>query len=396
MNMKTSLAILCINGFVFIILCSFLLVHPGPQNCTIEYSPEKDLANLDKKTEASNTSQTYYERQALLYKNCANAPKIGLKGRETLYFYAEANNLAFCKTPKSGSTFVGTVVSALKHREEFGNLFHANRESIHGRNEAKFSAIFSSTVVPVKLVLVVRNPYTRLFSAYIDKYSILAAWGKRLANVKQKGLFKMGAGYCGYNVSFEDMLDSVTTKAIIEEHTMTVTEICKPCTVHYDIICKQETLNTDTEYVLNAGNITESKRRAILKMIHGTTLNDTLFGWISSQLVYYKSFEHDCPDIILYMEKLWQALQSQGYIDLSLTFPAHEFKKLEKLEAEGLTTLILKLINTAPLSKSQMSMQKKRVLAEAYSRIKPATLARIKTMFAQDFSLFGYDTSVPV
>ncbi|XP_060079862.1 uncharacterized protein LOC132559261 [Ylistrum balloti] len=343
------------------------------------------------------TPQIYQDRQASLYKNCENVPKVKRIGSgEPKYFFDRTNSIAFCKAPKSGSTFVGTIVAALMRNAELGNMFHVNREYVHSKNAVKFSNILDKELNSVKTVLVTRNPYSRLFSAFIDKYFILAQWGSNLAQRKRKGLLKMRNGYCGYNVTFDELLDSISMGEIIERHTIPVSTLCMPCTLHYDIVCRQETLTTDIEHVLNIINITESKRSAIIDMIHGRSLNDTIYSWISSQLSYFAYSKKDCSDIVLYMEKLWWALQFQGYISLSWSFPADEFKKLNELKAESLTSLIVKLINSAPLSKSEMKTQRLRVLREAYSRVQPSTIAKLQAAFAQDFHLFGYDTSVPL
>ncbi|XP_069115334.1 carbohydrate sulfotransferase 10-like isoform X1 [Argopecten irradians] len=395
MDKKSILAGLIINGFVFTALYSLLLPEKQ-KNSDVECETRKEFTSHNMKMEENKTTNIYQERQALLSKSCENVPKSGFKGRQPVYFYAKPHGLAFCKTPKSGSTFVGTIVSALLRSGEFGNIFHVNREAVHGKNEAKFSAIFDNKEVSVKMILIVRNPYARLFSAFIDKYFVIGNWGRNLARIKGKDHLKMGDGYCGFNISFGDLLDALSTNLIYEEHTLPVTHLCKPCSIHYDIICKQETLTSDVEYILQTSNITDSKRAPILKMIHTSSLNDSLYGWISSQISYYKQLKQDCTDIILFVEKLWRALQLQGYILSSRPFPAQEFQKMKKFEAEELTTIMLKLIESVPQSKSQMSLQKKRMLAEAYSKINPETLARLKDLFSQDFRLFGYDTSIPV
>ncbi|XP_069119117.1 carbohydrate sulfotransferase 11-like [Argopecten irradians] len=396
--MKSVLfCLIIIFGLEFILLYSLLLTkqqtHPD-FGCRVG---EKSVG-IDMQTEENKATNIYKERQALLYKNCENVPKNGFTRKYPNYYYAKSYGLAFCKTPKTGSTLVGTIVSALQEQsgEYAGNSIQIDKEYVYRKNTANFSAMFSSEEVSVKMIVTARNPYERLFSAYVDKYFIVGNWGRRLAKLTGKDHFKKGEGYCGFNVSFGDLLDALSKNLIYEEHTLPVTRLCKPCTIHYDIICKQETLTSDLEYILQISNITYSKRVAISKMMHTTRLNDTLFTFISSQMFYYKHSIPDCTDTFLFVEKLWQVLQWQGYILSSRPFPAKEFQKMEKFEAKELTAIMLKLIESAPLSMSQVFLQKKRVVAEAYSKINPETLARLKDVYSQDFRLFGYDTSIPV
>ncbi|XP_060073123.1 carbohydrate sulfotransferase 11-like [Ylistrum balloti] len=323
-------------------------------------------------------------------------PVTWVKNREPKYFFAENYQIAFCKAPKSGTTFIGLIVAALKNAKTPDNIFHVNREDVHGKNEIMFSSMFKYHSDSMKTVLVTRNPYTRLFSAFVDKYYTLSSWGTTVAKRYRKRPYNTTRGYCGYNVTLQEMLDYVTSGTQIEEHTIPVSNLCKPCTVHYDLICKQETLNADMEHVLNVINTSTSVRQAIVNQIHGKGLEDTFYSWISSQLTYFSKFKQFCSDHLFYVETLWRALQFQGHIDSSFEFPAHEFKLKETLQAQDLVTNIMRLIKPRQISKSQSSMQKKRILAEAYGKIKPETLARIQRVYAQDFHLFGYDTGVPV
>ncbi|XP_033756280.1 carbohydrate sulfotransferase 11-like [Pecten maximus] len=351
----------------------------------------------DVKPEKTNSSHLYRDRNTFLYDNCETSSDEIVKGRRPIYFFAKTYNLAFCKAPKAGSTFVGTVVAALELSGELGNLFHINREIVHGLNEVTFPTI--SRFNDVKTVLVARNPYSRLFSAYIDKYFVLGARSKMIAIKKGKGRLKMGDGYCGYDISFQEFLDYFTDRYIagdvVEEHTVPVSSLCYPCIIHYDVLCKQETLTSDMEHILDVINISTSKRKAIMSMIHSKTINDTIYAFISSHMLYFYLYPDDCLNEWLLMEKLWKVLQFQGYISLALAFPANDFQKMTEFHAENVTDLILQKINSYPLSKSQRSTQRERVLAHAYSSIKSSTLIRVQRMFAQDFHLFGYDTAVP-
>ncbi|XP_021372606.1 carbohydrate sulfotransferase 11-like [Mizuhopecten yessoensis] len=326
MNKRQFFVSLIVSGVLGLVMCWFLISYPGRLNNVKEYMTEKRFKYFVDNMRRPDASQIYRDRITDLYESCATVTMRRVTGRTPRFFFAKTNNIAFCKTPKSGSTFIGTLVSALEYKGELGNMFHVNRERVHGRNEMDFSTLLNHKSDSTKIVLVTRNPYTRLFSAFIDKYFLLGAWGKGLARVKDKGRYKMGNGYCGYNVSFQDVLDYIATKGTVDAHTLPVTSLCNPCTVHYGILCKQETLTADIEHVMNVINITQSKRQAIMNMINGKSLNDTLFAWISSHLQYYKTYKIDCSDKILLMEKLWQALQLQGYISLTLSFPTREFK----------------------------------------------------------------------
>ncbi|XP_033752115.1 carbohydrate sulfotransferase 13-like [Pecten maximus] len=333
-------------------------------------------------------STTYRDRRSFLYKKCAELPKIKPSNTTPIYFYSKSNNVAFCKAPKTGSTFIGIVVRALEYKKDLDrDIFYVNREIVHGRNEVTLNTVIKRDI---RMVLVTRDPFTRLFSAYLDKYYILGIWGREMAKNIGKDHRKMRAGFCGFNISFEEFYERRE-----DRHTLPVSSLCDPCSLRYDVICKQETLTSDTEHVLEVMNITDQKRQSIVERIHSKTVKDTIFSWIASHMWYFNIFREDCSNKILFMDTLWHVLQLQGYINSSLTFPSDLFEKLSVFTADRVTEFILKQMLSSPLTDSQMFLQKKRAVQEAYNRVRPATIARVQDKFARDFQLFGYDRSPP-
>ncbi|OWF51002.1 uncharacterized protein LOC110449800 [Mizuhopecten yessoensis] len=413
---KQFVIVLGLNGLISLVVWFYITTYPGliwsatssmtaclpakskdlkewkAENLTNSFSVEVNF-------EPTDNSKTYRDRNTLLYEKCETLPVDRVRGRRPIYFFAKSKSLAFCKVPKAGSTFVGTVVAALELRKKPGNMFHMSLAIVHGQNEVDFSTLSKYSSSVVKKILVTRNPYTRLFSAFTDKYFVLGARPKTIATKKGKGRFEMRNGYCGYDISFQEFLDYFTDLHIagkeVEEHTMPVSSLCYPCMVHYNILCKQETLTADIEYVLSVTNISEPRRQTVMELIRSKSLNDTIYASVSYHMLYFNLYPNDCSSKILLMEKVWKVFQLQGYISLSLTFPINSFQNLTDFDAENVTTLILEQIQSRPLSKSQMSKQRQIALAEAYSSIKPSTIARVQRMFAQDFHLFGYDKTIP-
>lgn len=293
-----------------------------------EWQLKKDYFNVDSWN--FDPVIKYRKRNTTVYTRCDITPPETVNSRPPVFFFAETYNLAFCKVPKAGSTFVGTVVSALEHNGILGNMFHVNRELVHGRHEVTLFTLLNHKS-HVLNILTSRNPYARLYSAYLDKYFVLGIWGKKMAEDQNKTEhFKMRDGFCGYSISFQEFLDYITDISFdgkrVDEHSAPVSSLCDPCHVRYDVICTSETLMEDTEHVLNVINITESKRESIKKMIRRKDLNDTIFAWVSSHLWYFRVYSGDCSDRYLHLEKLWTVLQCQGYIQTWRKFPLHVFQ----------------------------------------------------------------------
>ncbi|XP_060082908.1 carbohydrate sulfotransferase 10-like [Ylistrum balloti] len=293
-------------------------------------------------------SQTHGNRKTILQEKCTQVQETDIDNITPVYFYSKSNNVAFCKAPKTGSTFIGIVVNLLEYEGNLKeNMFYVNREIVHGRNEATLGTVMKRRSRDMKMTLVTRDPYTRLFSAYLDKYFILGIWGRELAKTIAKSHRKIRDGFCGFDISFDEFLNYVTNISLgdrrVDRHVLPVSSLCHPCSVRYDVICKQETLTSDTEHVLEVMNITDQKRRAVMDMIGRKTQKDNL--------------------------------------------PA--------FTADSVTSLIIEQIHRSPVTERQRLRQRERALRDAYDSVKSDTIAKVQTRFSQDFQLFSYDRSPP-
>lgn len=188
-------------------------------------------------------------------------PKIN--SRRPVFFRSKSTNTSCCKVPKSGSSFWGAIVMAIESTNTSKNVFHINRNAIHGHKEIHIQTVPKSDTK----VLVTRDPYTRLYSAFIDKYYLLGRLGRTLMKDINASSYQKGGNICGYNVSFNQFLDFVAKTALsgkeLDEHLVPVSDLCDACAVKYDIVIRQETLNSDTLYLLSKTNLTIETKMAI-------------------------------------------------------------------------------------------------------------------------------------
>ena len=108
-----------------------------------------------------------------------------------------------------------------------------------------------------------RNPVTRLFSAYRNKFTdkenayYPADYGTRI--IKK---YRLNATEdelkTGKNVKFEEFAMFVAdadTHMSVDEHWRQMADICEPCQVNYDYVGRYETLSEDTENLLKELNL---------------------------------------------------------------------------------------------------------------------------------------------
>jgi len=150
---------------------------------------------------------------------------------KTWYLSGRAK-LAVCKVPKTGCTLWGLVFIALETEMDVGMAFETNRRSVHdGRYERKmFMVNYLKTLADSLTVIVTRDPYSRLFSAYVDKIYLIGVLNRSFGTRLKKGLYKNSkGGTCGYDVSFDEFLEEVVRLARQKEILMTTGHLCPEC-----------------------------------------------------------------------------------------------------------------------------------------------------------------------
>ncbi|XP_033753292.1 carbohydrate sulfotransferase 9-like isoform X2 [Pecten maximus] len=343
--------------------------------------------------------QILESRRAVVQKICAKEFNSSVKtvGRAPIFFYSKSAKMTCCKAPKTGSSFWGTVVLAIESQKKSDDAFHINRNSVHGRNEIGLGTFVNASRHSLS-VMVSRDPFTRLFSAYVDKYFLLGQLGRRIQSALKKGPFRMNGGICGYDVSFSDFLNYVTDMALkgvdLNEHFMPVVKLCDPCKLHYDVISKQESLTKDTKHVLGLLKFSDTKKMDIQNSLK-KGLKNTVYSLVSSYLTDYKIYRSDCPDRVSHFEKVWKTLQVQGYVSTKADFPRREFQKMRLFDADAITLLILKEVERFPLSKEEKTLQRQSAVSIAYADVGPEAIAKIRKVYKMDFLLFGYDMTPP-
>jgi hypothetical protein len=267
---------------------------------------------------------------------------------------------------------------------------------------------------------VTRNPYTRLFSAYIDKIYLRkfhktavyidAALNKKMPKEILKEL-RHNTGksfrkwYCKMtDISFEQFLKFVTSSQVLDTHFAPISLLCDPCKQRYDVILKQENLKDDLDYLF--GKIYHENYTG--KEVH-TVQDYTGQSGIESQiLTYYTHWKqwvskHDCfLDRELYdsiNHRLWNGLKLLGSIDRNLEFIDELFRGPigDKLKIRTPDSIFyeFKMNNVPYLNTEQREKQRKEFLLKAYRDVDKTVLERVQKLFQLDFALFDYDPNPP-
>lgn len=104
-------------------------------------------------------------------------------------------------------------------------------------------------------VIIVRDPFSRLVSAYKDKLVTLDEGGRGPHNfdMRIRKYLKISANK---SIRFQQLLEYIEGVAdgpleATNVHFDTFNTLCRPCEVNYDFIGKMETLHQDAEYLFH-------------------------------------------------------------------------------------------------------------------------------------------------
>lgn len=337
--------------------------------------------------------------------------KIGFNQTVTRFYFLNSPALSYCKVPKAGSTFwTKKFVELQKTRQQYLNT--KTRTFIHNMGNTIQQFAFgdkNATTIYENSInfLVSRDPYTRLFSAYMDKYNLLGhtEFARFIAKKTGKGLYQQDGQKCGYNVNFQDFLDHVVNSAlsgqIINRHWAPIFILCHPCSMPYHYLSKQESMNQDTAYIVKTLNLSNAflKSQNIELQSRGSDkwnrINSIVTTYFDDRFV--RNRQLICPDLPLYLKKIWKTLQSQGKISDKVPFPVQEIKKKGKeMTAIEFSDIIFKSVLRNPLTDIQKTSQRRQMLVKYYRNIKPETIEKLKEIYSVDFLLFDYNESPPV
>ena len=239
------------------------------------------------------------------------------------------------------------------------------------------------------MIMMTRNPYSRLYSAYIDKLYLPS---NIAADIAKKNNIT-----CGKDVIFENVLLYVVNRVLagydLNPHWKLAYTSCMPCDVPYGIISKQETYSQDVKYILSKTNTSEETRNMLLSYLYERHTNNSITEVTKVMLRHMspqKTQKSMCITSVDFFYRLWISFQIQGYIQKSVPFPRHRFSKLRLSPHNKIVNLYLEGSAMYYMTHKESQKQRRFYLKAAYSNIKKSTIELIQKAFALDFKIFDY------
>lgn len=225
------------------------------------FIPFLNMYHFILQTEISKTKAENLRRQARLRQYC-------MKNNETERKYRVRTltspnfDIIYCRVNKAASTF--TIQTLFKCPEECmrgaaEKLYNLPQEDIHNISEQAYKFMF------------VREPYSRLFSAYTNKFYFpkgnWAPIGPEIVKKYRQNPSADSLKY-GHDITFSEIIHYVVEMfetghgETMDEHVRPMYARCNPCGYKYDFLGKMETATSDWRYLVH-----ELQSRNILKDI---------------------------------------------------------------------------------------------------------------------------------
>ncbi|CAC5403707.1 unnamed protein product [Mytilus coruscus] len=233
-------------------------------------------------------------------------------------------------------------------------------------------------------VLFVRDPYSRLFSGYIDKFlypnpHYWSVYGGNIISKYRKNA-SVESMQCGYDVTFAEFVEYVVDTydykpRLLEDHFSPIHQHCRPCEIDYKIIGKMETFGEDVNYVFHELGDIDIKQLSVERNFSEELLQ------IANDLRYYKNINKTCLGAVNVFERVRQTLYLRGFLSKD---------KISNFNISSLKASNVKQY-TRVLSNKISKGERRQRLVSHYKSLGKSLLNRVGRFVKADCVLFGYD-----
>ncbi|XP_053379980.1 uncharacterized protein LOC128548631 [Mercenaria mercenaria] len=318
---------------------------------------------------------------------------------KTMMHFIPGKEILYCPVEKIATTFWRRILYTFSIKD---SRYKLPFEIPEDTAQVEIKKRFSKTIAPHLPVssftfLFVRNPFSRILSAFIDK--IVAPnpyywlhFGEAAIQLYRKSV--NGSSFKGHSITFAEFVRFVTDvesspKVYSDPHIKSIDNSCHPCGHNYSFIGRMETFKEDALYVLQKLDTQQHIVKSIEDQWEELSIEAAIkfnidYCFISKQnILKYISWEKA-------LQRLWLHLQMRGVI------AKNQILNITKETVEKLTVTdfveLAKKANKAS-SESELTRQKLAVKREAYAGVGLSNLKKFTKLFRNDFNLFGYSDS---
>ncbi|XP_067686967.1 uncharacterized protein [Haliotis asinina] len=357
------------------------------------------LGNRTEETKIPNPNR-YEERQDNLRRACGSMPgrQKTLRSLHTLW-YMDTHKMLYCSVAKSGSSFWRRTWKALSAYEgkdtspykfahsEFRSEYY-RLDIINATKSAETGFSLSQLLETSFKYIFTRDPYTRIFSAYVDKFLAPNKYlwkqiGKKIA--KSRDLASDKSLRCGHDVTFREFVKYIirTPRRRLDDHFIPVSSVCDVCNLQYDVVAKMETFREDVSYIFRHLNVDKRIKFKDFAVEHTV---DSVVDYVTRAFSQRERIS-SCVSFHTALRRLWRQMQILGIISKQEDFPLAPEQSEASKQIEVINLALEAHWRSGDTSKSN----KMEAFLQAYHQISIEELEALRKKYQKDFLLFGYD-----
>ena len=323
------------------------------------------------------------------------------------YYFSSRYNITYCKVLKVGSTFFTQMFSILQDGVNSAEkIFDMERDKVHIVQRLFLELAYNSDERRnSRTILVARDPYTRLFSAFVDKFYLpLAYYAAKAVLIRQRNIILLDNSHlCTTDVTFEEFLDDIVYchkhNIPINGHWAPVTLRCNVCDLDVFTIVKQETFADDVEFTLKEMGVIGAEYDLLHHALYDKRTNVTVPGLIKTVLAFNLEENYGemyCLSDIEVAKRLWKSLQIQGYLRNDVMFPYDVINDTQSAtDASLIEDVVMRALRDNPMTSEEKQRQRRHALEQAYRDVSLSTIRNIQYVYRYDFKYFNYSLEPP-
>ena len=292
----------------------------------------------------------------------------------------------YCHIPKTGTSFLSTYLSGIEkdvRLKEFRSLHTQAEVEVFLRKSVKF--------------LFVREPYGRVFSAYVNKIYVPNPlyWnmGQEIIAATRDNPSNDSLKY-GHDVTFSEYIKYLLMRFesgnFVDRHFAPMNTLCDPCRYTFDYFGKLETFASDAKFItekikeknnnMSVNYVDFEKETAFVRVKERTK-------WLFKKLGATKDLKYPSYNFFL---RVWRDLQIAGHLSKDIDMPISIDEQVLKPSKEEFINITMDALSR-PMNQTLVKKQRSEALLQAYRSLPKEDLERLSKYVKKDCILFGYD-----
>ncbi|XP_005100186.2 carbohydrate sulfotransferase 13 [Aplysia californica] len=351
-----------------------------------DYMPTDGLADVD---------QDMALRKARVASVCeANPHLVGMYTNNSIV--SARHRFLYCPVPKVASTFWTRFFYQLMYTDPVGSPFDVPVTSVlpiyfykFKLKEKTFSELTTALSRLHKLVYV-RDPYSRLYSAFVDKIIAPNPFFWRLWGKPAIQRYRKSSGQsCGQDMTFSEYISlTVDSEWKTDVHMQPVYHYCPPCIMNFTVIGKMETFQRDAMKTASLLNISE--KQIAFDRMEKDAVDDAIFDSAKDSLSdKWLKLSLQCVSRDQVMRRILRKVQLRGIVSWRFKYPySRQESKMVSLDKY---VRVLTEARDRYLNKTELKIQKKQAYLEAFYSVPQPVLQKLDDIYKLDALFFGYE-----